>query len=226
MRKTSQIVIKKLILRRKTGATVPELVREFKLGKATIWRHVSRVELSPKVKRGIQSRRGGSRVRKEERILAAEREAKALLSDSFDIKCAPLILSALYWAEGSKGAFVFTNTDPNMIRLVVGILKNEFDVRPNCFQILIRVHKKRLAKISVHYWASVVGVPVSKIKVNINHRHNKTVATYGLCRLTIARGAQLLKVVTALNIKLTEAMFNAYNRTSGPCSLMDRALHS
>lgn len=226
MRQTDSNVITEIILQRKGGATVPELARQFNLGKATVWRYVSTIPLSSRVKKQIQSRRGGSKIRRRERIESAAKEAQEILQRSFDIKVAPLILSALYWAEGTKGAFVFTNTDPEMIRIVVQILKNNFNIGKDRLQVLVRVHKASHAVKNRNYWARILDLPSSKVKVNINSLHNKTSAPHGLCRLTISKGAQLLKVIRALNIELTHRILSDYNANLRSRSSMDRALHS
>lgn len=188
------------------GSSIPEISERFKIARSTAWRITEKVIIAPEKLRVIQSRRGGSTVRRILNTETAYKEATSILKKSYSETVRPLILAALYWAEGTKSSFVFTNTDADMIRVFASILREEFEVSNDRFQVLIRVGTRvNLEKILSH-WSSVLNLPVENLRVNINSKYNKTTVEYGLCRITIAKGGQLLKTILALNGKLTEAV--------------------
>jgi hypothetical protein len=115
----------------------------------------------------------------------------------------PIILTLLYWAEGTKSSFVFTNTDGEMIRVFLTILHRDFGISIERLQILIRLGTHQQKKEILKYWSRITGVSVANLRVNIHPQYNKTTARYGLCRITLTKGSQLLKVVSALQRELT-----------------------
>lgn len=81
-----------------------------------------------------------------------------------------LIGIALYWAEGSKGLrsqrFVFVNSDPKMIVVMIRWLRECMDV--NVEDIVCRVgineaHQARITEVE-QYWSDITGVPLAQFK--------------------------------------------------------------
>ncbi len=191
---------------RSLGFTVPALAQKYCISKSTIWRHTHTVQLSLDIKQYIQSRRGGSTSRKETNVQRAIADARALFAKCSTTHIGPVVLASLYWAEGTKSSFVFTNTDGDMMRLFLGILRKDFKLSTERFQIMIRLGTHQHKKTALKYWSDVTGVPVRDLRVNINQKYNRTTTKYGLCRVTISKGAQLLKLVRALRQELTQAL--------------------
>ena len=188
---------------RRRGFSILDISKELKLPKSTIWRFTHDIILGEDILRKIKSRQGGSTRRRLERQLLAQQEAEKIFNKSFLLSMAPLVLSTLYWAEGTKSSFVFTNTDSEMIRLFLFILRKFFNVSNNRIQIMIRLGNSVDSRFILKYWATTTQISKERISVNVNQRYNRTTVKYGLCRITIRRGAQLLKVIKALNHKLT-----------------------
>lgn len=195
--------VQELKAARSKGFTVPEISEQFKLPKSTLWRLTNSVFLSPETRKQIQSRRGGSTTRFKQRQLVADKEAERILKKLSVRSSLPIILSALYWAEGTKSSFVFTNTDSQMIRVFPYILRKCFLVSDDRLQIMLRFGSTMNSEENTRYWSEVTGIPKKRISLNINSKYNKTTTKHGLCRITVSKGAQLLKVVTAINKKLT-----------------------
>lgn len=110
----------------------------------------------------------------------------------------------MYWAEGTKSSFVFTNTDADMIRLFLFILRKNFGVSNDRLQAMLRLGTNTNSKEHLVFWARIIGIPKEQISLNINENYNRTTTKHGLCRITVSKGSQLLKTVSAINRKLTE----------------------
>lgn len=81
-----------------------------------------------------------------------------------------LIGVALYWAEGSKGVrserFVFVNSDPNMIILIIRWLRECLDVKLEdivCRVGINEVHRERISEVE-QYWSKITGIPISQFR--------------------------------------------------------------
>lgn len=112
----SKKVIEDLHHDRHVGATVTELMAIYTLPKTTIWHHIKNEVLDPEIQLKIKKRKGGSTLRKAKKVLQAEALANTLLVST---SCELIISAAmLYWAEGHKKEFTFTNTDPKMLKLI------------------------------------------------------------------------------------------------------------
>lgn len=81
-----------------------------------------------------------------------------------------LIGIALYWAEGSKGVrserFVFVNSDPKMILIMIRWLRECMNV--NSENIVCRVgineaHQTRIVDVE-RYWSDITGIPLTQFK--------------------------------------------------------------
>jgi predicted transcriptional regulator len=81
-----------------------------------------------------------------------------------------LIGIALYWAEGSKGIrserFVFVNSDPKMIVIMIRWLKDCIHVEPDdivCRVGINEAHKERITEVQ-NYWSNMTGIPLSQFR--------------------------------------------------------------
>ena len=141
---------------------------------------------------------GGSK----ERSLRAWKQAKeyaSQITSNIDIrKLFPLLLASLYWAEGSKSAFVFTNTDARMIKIFLMVLRDFFYIEEDRFQVLIRINESTSSRTCVAYWRDITNLPLKNIKTNINAKQNRTNAQHGICRITLKKGGNMLKLTQSL----------------------------
>lgn len=167
-------------LRRK-GESIREIARKVSVASSTVslWCRdiiLTNVQLEELVRR---DRRGAARgrmvaaelakKRKNERVsfnknVGFERIRKVSNRELF------LIGIALYWAEGSKGVrserFVFVNSDPKMILIMIRWLKECMNV--NSEDIVCRVgineaHQTRIGEVESH-WSDITGIPLTQFK--------------------------------------------------------------
>lgn len=201
--------------------SLSQLMAKYQMSKTNIWHHVRRIELSPAVRKAIRAYLGGSRAEKLREWERAREEARSILEKA-DIKSAwPVLYAALYWSEGTKSSFVFTNTDERMIRVFLLILRTRLGVKNDALDFMVRTCTPMNSLVCRKYWAEVAGVPLSKIRINHNDKHNKSSTEYGMCRITLKRGAYHLKLVHCLFHDIADKMLGISSRSS-----TDRTSHS
>src|SRR3989344_7138306 len=152
MRVHSVAKINKLKKLRKSGYSINELVKALNIPKTTVWHHISGLKLSPQVLRKIRSNQGGSKKRKEANLLKAKDMAVGILkSDNRELA---LIISMLYWAEGTKGDCEFINSDGRMLALYLHILRGVFGIKNKDIKPTMRIFSGMDEKECLRYWSS------------------------------------------------------------------------
>lgn len=164
--------------------------------KTTIWHHIHAIKLNKSQIKLIKSKQGGSKKRSESQWKDAKIEAEKLLKSTE--KHLYILFASLYWAEGNKNGFVFTNTDGKMIKLFILILKKYFRVQQENIKITIRVFSNLNKKRCVQYWSDVINFPKKEIKVYMNDGGTRGKAEYGICRITVKNGGYLNKLIASI----------------------------
>ncbi len=184
---------------RRKGYSFPEISNKLSVAKTTVYRYTSKIRVLPKFKISLLEKRGGSKklkILKEKNALV---EGKKLVA-SLSIKEKLLILSALYWAEGSKKDFGLSNTDPGIIKVFVAILRNVLLVKEDRFRVSIRIYEDLDQKKCLSYWSKIVGIPKEKfVSINILKGTKKGKLEFGMCRIRILKGGDLLKKLYGIN---------------------------
>ncbi len=146
----------------------------------------------------MEEKRGGSKKRKELKVQQSLLEANNTISDlSFKEKM--IFISALYWGEGSKGDFGLSNTDPALIKVFVSGLRNVFHIPDDRLRISIRIYEDLDRDECLQFWSEIVNIPKENF-VNVNILPGKKMGKlkYGMCRVRVAKGEELLKKMKAL----------------------------
>jgi hypothetical protein len=198
MRVHSEEKIREIKKLRQSGFSIGEIIKKTSLPKTTIWHHIHSIKLSPKDVALIKSKQGGSKIRSKNEWDKADADAKEILRIGGNKKFYCSVLSMLYWAEGNKKGFVFTNTEGNMIKLFILILNKYFDISDNRIDLIIRVFSNLNKKECLSYWSKVVGLPKNKFRIYFNDGGTKGKAKYGICRLSVKKGGYLFKLTTSI----------------------------
>lgn len=184
---------------RSQGYSLPEISKAVLVPKTTVFRYIQNVEILPEFLAIWAGKRGGStkkRALKEKRSFEEGKELVGRLSYKEKV----LFLSALYWAEGSKGDFGLSNTDPHLIKVFVEGLREVFGVTDERFRISIRVYEDLDKEKCLTFWSEIVGVPKEKfVSVNILPGKKKGKLLYGMCRVRVTKGGDLLKKLIGIN---------------------------
>ncbi len=194
----SKETIKRIKLLRQRGYSLPEIHKEVKVGYGSVFRYIQGVKILPEYKKVWFGKRGGS----FKRMKLAENKAKDKADNtinSLSDKEKMIFLTALYWGEGSKGDFGLSNSDPDLIKVFVKGLKEVFNINSDRLRISIRIYKDLDKKKCLEFWSKITGVPVEKfVNVNILDGKKQGKLLYGMCRVRITKGADMLKYVKAL----------------------------
>lgn len=202
----SQSLLNSLKQDRLSGCTVPELVTKYSMPKTSVWHHIQNLKLPTEIQQNLRSSRGGSAARAQERWKIADSEAEKLLGDFKERQIWPVLLTALYWAEGTKSSFVFTNTDESMMRIFLRLVRVYLHIPDDRIDVLVRICKPMKPLVCRRHWSSVTGIPVRNVRVNFHDQYNKSTTKYGMCRITLKGGGDQLKLLHCLIRHLTDKM--------------------
>lgn len=187
--------------------SILDLMKKYSLPKTTVWHYVKEIKLSEAQQRLLRSRMGAGMKRAEKGWESARVEAEQLLRTCDTDHFWPVLLAALYWSEGTKkGGFVFTNTDEAMIKVFLKILREKLGAKDSDLDILIRTCSPMNPITCRKYWSRVTGISFTKIKVNHDDKQNKSKTLNGMCRITLRKGGQNLKLMHCLIRGLTAKM--------------------
>ena len=191
-----KILIDSLKTDRQNGLSIHELMSKYSLSKTTVWHHIHTVKLSEEQQQILKKRQGGSH---NKYVLEVER-SKLIAKELLFGKNRELVIATtmLYWAEGHKKAFVFTNTDLKMLLLHQRFLYDVLKISPNAISILIRTSDPIIPKIAHQYWSKALSLPLKNLTISHDNVQNKTRTKYGICRVMVAKSSFYLKVVLSL----------------------------
>ena len=217
-RKVNPEEISKIKLLRSQGYSIIEISNELKRPKTTIFRYIQDVKILPEFLKNWAGKRGGSRKRKALKEAKSLKEAKELVRDlSYREKF--ILLSALYWGEGSKKSFGLSNTDPNLIRVFLNCLKEVFGIDATKLRVSIRIYEDLDKEKCLDFWSRVTGVRKNNfVSVNILEGKKRGKLEYGMCRVRVLKGGDFLKKIVSVNKVITDLIV--------PIAQLDRASHS
>jgi ATP phosphoribosyltransferase len=198
--------IEQLVEHRKKGFSVPELSRMFALPKSTVLRYVKNVEILPEYYQRWLNRRNASQIISERQQVLAKNKASWLVGQINDQSLA-LIAAALYWAEGAKKDFSLTNSDPEMIRVFVLILKKVFKIKDEEIKISIRLYDDLIIEDAIKFWSGIVGVDLhNNVSINILNGEKKGKLKFGMCRVRVKKAGLLFKTIFAINKQVCDSI--------------------
>ncbi|MFH0773119.1 MAG: hypothetical protein V1922_02305 [bacterium] len=189
---------KKIKVLRQKGYSLPEIAKELEIGRASVFRYIQGVAILPKYINEWHGKQGGSIKRmKIKEKLAQEKAQKTITSLTEKEKL--LFISALYWGEGGKTDFNFTNTDSELIRVFINGLQNILRISKNRLRVSIRIYEDLDKKKCLEFWSSITGIPINEF-VNVNILKGKKIGklSYGMCRIRITKGGDMLKYIKAI----------------------------
>jgi hypothetical protein len=184
---------------RSHGYSIIEIGKKLNRPKTTIFRHVQDIEVLPEYLRNWAGKRGGSKKRKALKEAESLKEARKLIKE-LSYKEKFILLSALYWGEGSKKSFGLSNTDPNLIKVFLKCLKDLFEVNTEKLRVSIRIYEDLNRQKCLDFWSKVTGVQRDNfVSVNILKGKKRGKLEYGMCRIRVTKGGDFLKKIIGLN---------------------------
>ncbi len=175
--------------------------------KTSVWHYIKDIKISPEHIKILRSRGGmTSTIRKNNQLEKAEIEAEEILKRREKYYYALLVM--LHWTEGNKKDFIFTNTNPEMIKVYINLVNKCFNIAKERIHITIRYFTGMNREKCLTHWSNVIGVPKNRISMYYNDGGKRGKSEYGMCRLTVRKGGYLIKVINSL-INKVAAEINA-----------------
>lgn len=196
---------------RQRGHSLPEIAKKLHVGKATVFRYIQGVEILDSYKKEWHQKRGGSIKRK----LIKEKEADNLASihiPDLNQKEILVFISALYWGEGSKGDLNIVNSDPKLLRSIIIGLRSIFGIKNERIRVGLRIFEGMSQKKCIDYWSKELGIPVNLFS-NTNVIFGRKIGKlpYGMCRLRIVKGGDMLKYLKAVYTRVFKLLESSHS---------------
>lgn len=186
---------------RKRGLSYKEILPRVNVSKGTLSHWLKDIELTSEQKEKLMTKKllssykgakSNQKYAEQRRMLImqkAKREVAYLVKN-------PLFIAGLmlYWAEGAKGYYekvAFSNSDPELVRLMMRWLREICHVEETHFRISLYIHKFHVRKNVRNFWSKVTGVPIGQFRKEVikptihSQRTNKLYE--GTCRVDITR---------------------------------------
>lgn len=180
--------------------------------------------------RGPQSQKE-RRLREVNKILGeAEKEIKIPLSE----ETFRLFGAALYWAEGRKSRdFEITNSDPNLIILIVKWFCKVFGILPDRLSARLNIYPQQNDLEIKKFWADLTEIPLKNFGKSyvkpLNKNYKKNNLYYGTIKIRVQKGIDMRHrvygwiraVLKEFNekIDITEKRWVSLKETSRPVNL-------
>ena len=197
--KISLETVERVRFLRRRGYSLPEISNEVGVSKTSVLRFIKDVQILPEYLSEWVGKRGGSKKIKLLKLKKALNKGESIVRRLTD-KEQLLILCALYWAEGNKRDFILTNTDPQLIKVFVNGLRRGLNVTDDRIRISLRLYEDLDREKSMAFWSKVVGIAKEKfLSIYILPGKKKGKLEYGMCRVRVVKGGDLLKEVMGIN---------------------------
>jgi len=196
MRVHSTDKIKKLEQLRRKGYSINELVAELSIPKTTVWYHIQGVRVVPKYIPILKAKQGGSAKRTKIYWQKARDRAQELLRGEY--RELAIVVSILYWGEGSKRSCEFINSDGRMIQTYLFALRKVFNVQEKDIKPTLRIFSGMNRSECLNYWSKITRIPKHRFIIRFNDGSTRGKTKYGMCRITIKKGGNFLKLIQSL----------------------------
>ncbi len=164
---------------REKGVSVRDISKELHVskGSASIWTRdiilsIDQLEKLRKnmLKGGELGRVKGALVQKNRRLATIDRCNKEGINTIAVLSKREFLMAglALYWAEGAKtnGKLSFCNSDPNLIKFMIGWLKNNFNIETERLSLHVGINEVHRGRDEVvkKYWSELTGIPLNQFR--------------------------------------------------------------
>lgn len=160
---------------RKQGYSFNEMSRLLNVAKSTVSSWTRSVPLSDKARLRIRDLGDKGRQKAKETI----RHKQTLTLDNIKNNCGVMVnkkyglddyklfLTLLYWGEGAKTKqrVIFINSDPDMIRMYLWLLRKSFSIKEERLKGLLHLHEYHNREEMVSFWSKITGIPKNNFSI-------------------------------------------------------------
>lgn len=165
---------------RQRGYSYNEIAQNYKLPRSTIYEWTKNEVLDNRAQnriitrryKGIENTKLWWKSKRDEWDRVARGNAQIIFSRlNITNDNARLLAACLFWAEGSKSlnSLIFMNSDPNMIRSFLKLLRLGYKIDEQKFRVLLHLHEYHDDEEMIRYWALVTNIP----RRQFNHIYHK-----------------------------------------------------
>ena len=181
----------KAIYLRKNGFSYYEISQIQQIAKSTAYQWTKHINLNKSAKNRLKNRiiQGRKKAhltiknRNEKQQQENNKWAKSLLNKtSIDNNLSAIICSILYWAEGgkyTKNRIEFTNSDPEMIKTFLVLLRRSFSIDEGHLRLNMHLHKYHNEKTMKKFWSILTKIPYSRINKTYVKPHTRKIIRKG-----------------------------------------------
>ena len=171
-------------LRRK-GYSIKEISEILNISKSTSSTWVKHLNLNDKAKLRLQKRKilgqyKAMKTRKIKREKIKEEFKKKAIKSLKKIRMTKelykLLCSFLFWTEGGKSSdsyLFFINSDPNMVKTFITLLRKAFSLDESKLRSLVHIHEYHNEKKILNYWSNITGISLKQFSKSYLKPHTK-----------------------------------------------------
>ena len=196
----SEEKIKEITRLRSLGNSFSEISRAVSIPQTTVYKYAHTTKVKDEYLDLWRSKRGGSSKTKAKKQLLYENWAQKFLKPKLTEREKILFLSAIYWGEGSKRDLEIINSDPRLLKVFLNLLRTYFKLDNQRLYAYLRIFPGVSKEQSIKFWSEFLSIPAENF-TGFEIVDGKKVGKlpYGMCRLRIRKGADILKQITAIN---------------------------
>jgi hypothetical protein len=200
----SKEIIEKIKILRSQGWSLNEIYHEVRVGYGSVSRYIQGVKILPQYQQIWLNKRNGSKAIMDRHKKIANQKAEDFIVNLTE-KEKLLFIAALYWGEGGKKDFNFTNSDSEMIKIFVRCLREILKIDQKDIRASIRIYEDLDRNICLNHWSKITNIPIEEF-VNVDVLKGKKLGklAFGLCRIRIKKGGDMLKYLLALNKRVSK----------------------
>ncbi|PIS15789.1 hypothetical protein COT62_01815 [Candidatus Roizmanbacteria bacterium CG09_land_8_20_14_0_10_41_9] len=177
--------IKRARILRGKGCSYQEIGQELSIAKSTAYLWTTDVFLDRDAREAIIKKINDGRSRAQESIkkkyLLKERELKTKLNNQYsrlklsnEVK--KILCAIFFWTEGGKSSkyyVSFINSDPNMIKVFLKLLRDGYDIDETKLRALIHIHEYHKDGDLKKFWAQITHIPITQFSRSYLKPHTK-----------------------------------------------------
>lgn len=198
---------------RAQGLSVREIAERIRCAKSSISEWVRDISLTPKQIERLELKQDRARAKAANHPNSPKQKwarirsniidsSKKEIPPKYSLSTLKLIGSALYWAEGYKASvnmINFSNSDPNMIVVMMHFFRRVCKVPENKFRGMVHIHSHLDKEKAKKFWSIVSGIPIKqfhKTQFGISRasKHKRDTLPLGTFRIVICDTCLLSKI--------------------------------
>lgn len=96
-----------------------------------------------------------------------DKNCGVLVNKNYDVDDYKLFLGLLYWGEGDKTSnrFGFSNSDQDMIKICLYLLRKSFNIEENRLRVLLHLHNYHNPEEMLDYWSKITAIPKNNFSI-------------------------------------------------------------